>query len=108
MALGNFEQILGYFVPVVVFFLGLSAAAMLRLPRPPDDAGVFRAPLHPVPVTLFLLLVAAMVVMFAYGRTLQTLIGAGVAMLGIPASWVVIRRARPSFTGTGVILDSER
>jgi APA family basic amino acid/polyamine antiporter len=108
VALGTFDQILGYFIPVVVLFLGLSAAAILRLPRPPDDGRVFRAPLHPVPVIVFLVLVAAMVVMFAYGRTLQTLIGAGVAMLGIPVSWLVIKRTRPAFTGTDVILDSER
>jgi hypothetical protein len=49
-----------------------------------------------------------MVVMFAYGQTLQTLIGAGVVLLGIPVSWVVIRRSRPPLTGAGVILDSER
>ena len=108
VALGTFDQILGYFIPVVVFFLGLSAAATLRLPRPPDDGRVFRAPLHPLPVMVFLLLVAAMVVMFAYGRTLQTLIGAGVVMLGIPVSWIAIKRSRPALPGAGVILDSER
>jgi APA family basic amino acid/polyamine antiporter len=107
VALGTFDQILGYFIPVVVFFLGMSAAALLRLPRPPDDGRVFRAPWHPVPVIVFLLLVAAMVVMFAYGRTLQTLIGAGVALLGVPVSWVVIKRSRPSFADADVILDSE-
>lgn len=94
VALGTFDQILGYFVPVVVFFLGLSAAVILRLPRPPAADDVFRAPLHPLPVILFLLLVATMVVMFTYGRTVQTLIGAGVALLGIPVSWIVMRRSR--------------
>jgi hypothetical protein len=38
IALGTFDQILGYFVPAAVFFLGLSAAAVLRLPRPHDEA----------------------------------------------------------------------
>lgn len=107
VGLGTFDQILGYFIPVVVFFLGLSAAAMLRLPRPPDDGRVFRAPLHPLPVIVFLLLVAAMVIMFAYGRTLQTLIGTAVALLGIPVSWVVIKRSPPPFRGADVVLDSE-
>ena len=107
VALGTFDQILGYFIPVVVFFLGLSAAAILRLPRPPHDGRAFRAPLHPLPVIVFLLLVGAMVVMFAYGRTMQTLIGIGVVVLGIPVSWVVIKRRRPSFAGADVTLDSE-
>ena len=37
--LGTFDQILGYFVPAAVFFLGLSAAAVLVLPRPARVAG---------------------------------------------------------------------
>ena len=36
--LGTFNEILGYFVPVAVLFLGLSAAAVIVLPRPADGA----------------------------------------------------------------------
>ena len=86
IALGTFEQVLGYFVPVTVFFLGLSAAAILRLPRPDDDERVFRAPLHPLPIALFLVLVASVLVLFALGQPRETFIGAGIAALGIPAS----------------------
>ena len=90
--LGSFDQILGYFVPAAVFFLGLSAAAILVLPRPPDDPSVFRAPWHPVPIIVFLVLVVIMVALFAIGRPMQTLIGAVVVGLGIPVSWFVVRR----------------
>lgn len=90
--LGSFEQIVGYFVPAAVFFLGLSAAAILVLPRPPADPTVFRAPLHPLPIIVFLTLVVVMVAMFAVGRPVQTLIGAAVVVLGIPASRLVVRR----------------
>ena len=89
---GTFDQILGYFVPVVIFFLGLSAAAILVLPRPSRDAQVFSNPWHPLPIALFLVLVVVMMVLFALGRPMQTLIGAIVAALGVPASWFVIRR----------------
>ena len=89
---GTFDQILGYFVPVVIFFLGLSAAARLVLPRPARDAAVFRNPWHPLPIILFLLLVVVMIFLFAVGRPLQTLIGAAVAALGVPVSWFVVRR----------------
>jgi basic amino acid/polyamine antiporter, APA family len=92
VTVGSFEQILGYFVPAAVFFLGLSAAAILRLPRPPDDPAIFRAPWHPVPIIVFLVLVVIMVALFAVGRPMQTLIGAIVILLGIPASLIVIRR----------------
>ena len=90
--LGSFDQILGYFVPAAVFFLGLSAAAILVLPRPPDDPSVFRAPWHPLPIIVFLVLVVIMVALFAIGRPMQTLIGAVVVGLGIPVSWFVVRR----------------
>jgi APA family basic amino acid/polyamine antiporter len=92
--LGTFEQILGYFIPAAVFFLGLSAAAMLVLPRPPDNLAVFRAPWHPLPVIVFLVLVIVMIALFAVGRPLQTLIGGIVVALGIPVSRVVVKRGR--------------
>ena len=92
--LGSFDQILGYFVPAAVFFLGLSAAAILVLPRPPDDPSVFRAPWHPLPIIVFLVLVVIMVALFAIGRPMQTLIGAVVVGLGIPVSWLVVGRGR--------------
>lgn len=88
--LGSFDQILGYFVPVTVFFLGLSAAAVLRLPRPPADGNVFRAPLHPLPILLFLLLIASVLALFVFGQPTQTLLGAAVAAAGIPISFLVI------------------
>ncbi|MFN8579914.1 MAG: amino acid permease [Gemmatimonadaceae bacterium] len=94
VSIGTFDQILGYFIPAAIFFLGLSAAAILFLPRPSAESRVFRAPWHPLPIIVFLLLVAAMLFLFAVGRPVQTLIGAGVVSLGIPVSWVVLKRAR--------------
>jgi APA family basic amino acid/polyamine antiporter len=95
VTLGSFEQILGYFVPAAVFFLGLSAAAILVLPRPRDNIA-FRAPLHPLPILVFLVLVVVMVTMFAIGNPVQTLFGAFVVALGVPASWLFVpREPRP-------------
>jgi amino acid transporter len=104
--LGSFDQILGYFVPAAVFFLGLSAAAILILPRPPADPAVFRAPWHPLPIILFLVLVVVIVALFTMGRPVPTLIGAVVIALGIPVSFLVVKRpAVPtptdSFPSTG-------
>jgi basic amino acid/polyamine antiporter, APA family len=106
--LGSFDQILGYFVPAAVFFLGLSAAAILKLPRPPDDGTVFRAPWHPLPIIVFLVLVVVMVGLFAVGRPVQTLVGAGVVALGIPVSRLVIKRPRAGLAGSVPVLDSKR
>ena len=91
--IGSFNEILGFFVPGAVFFLGLSAAAVLVLPRPdPADARVFRAPLHPLPIAFFLVLIVAMMVLFAVGQPRETAIGAAIIALGIPVSYLVVGR----------------
>jgi APA family basic amino acid/polyamine antiporter len=87
--LGTFDQILGYFIPAAVFFLGLSAAAILIVPRPRDDGAVFRAPAHPIPIIVFLVLVAVIVTLFAVARPMQTLTSALVIALGIPVGWAI-------------------
>jgi APA family basic amino acid/polyamine antiporter len=91
--LGTFDQILGYFVPVTVFFLGLSAAAILKLPRPSVESPVFRAPGHPIPIVLFLVLIVSVLALFIAGQPVQTLLGTGVAAVGFIASLFVLRQA---------------
>ena len=90
--LSTFNDILGYFVPCAVFFLGLAAAAILVLPRPEVRADVFRTPLHPLPIALFLVMVATVLGAFILGQPRQTLLGALVVALGIPVSWFVVSR----------------
>jgi APA family basic amino acid/polyamine antiporter len=91
---GSFDAILGYFVPAAVFFLGLSATAILVLPRPSREASVFRAPLYPAPILVFLVLIVAVLSLFAMNRPLQTALGALVVALGVPVAGMVIGRAR--------------
>lgn len=81
--LGSFNDILGYFVPCAVFFLGLAATAVVILPRPDTRADVFRAPLHPLPYILFIVMVIAILALFITGQPRQTLLGALVVVLGI-------------------------
>jgi APA family basic amino acid/polyamine antiporter len=92
--LGTFDQILGYFVPAAVSFLGLSAAAVLVLPRPDRGASVFRAPLHPLPIAIFLVLIVGVLALFAMGRPVQTALGAVVVALGIPVARIVVPPTR--------------
>jgi basic amino acid/polyamine antiporter, APA family len=92
--LGTFNDILGYFVPCAVFFLGLAATAVLILPRPDASADVFRTPAHPLPVALFLVMVVSILALFVVGQPRQTLLGAAVVALGIPVSQLVRSRHR--------------
>jgi APA family basic amino acid/polyamine antiporter len=87
--LGSFNEILAFFVPGAVLFLGLSAAAILVLPRPTPAARVFRAPLHPLPILFFLVLIVAMLVLFAVGQPKETAIGAAIIVMGVAASYLV-------------------
>jgi APA family basic amino acid/polyamine antiporter len=89
--LGTFDQILGYFVPAAVFFLGLCVLALMVLPRP-TDATTFRVPGHPLPMVLFLVLIVAMLALFAVGQPRQTALGGAVVAAGIPIYSSVIRR----------------
>lgn len=84
--LGTFEQILGFFVPAAVFFLGLSAATLAVLPRPADDSQIFRAPWYPLPLIVFLVLVAIMVAFFAMGQPRQTLAAGAIVLMGAGVS----------------------
>jgi APA family basic amino acid/polyamine antiporter len=92
--LGTFDEILGYFIPEAVFFLGLSAAAILVLPRPAPDAPVFRAPAHPLPILTFLALIVGMLALFLLGQPRQTLLGAAVVALGVPVAWLIVPKPR--------------
>lgn len=92
--IGTFNQILGYFVPCAVFFLGLTAAAVLKLPRAESRADVFRMPLHPLPIAVFLVMVCVVLVLFVTGQPRQTLLGAAIVAAGIPVSGMFVRRGR--------------
>jgi APA family basic amino acid/polyamine antiporter len=89
--LGSFDQILGYFVPSAVFFLGLSAAALLRIDRSKEQERVFRTPLYPLPLLLFLFLITTILVLFVVGQPVQTVLGAAVVLIGLAVSAI----ARP-------------
>lgn len=91
--IGSFDQILGYFIPCAVIFLGLAAAVLMRLERttPPT---VFRVPAYPVPLVFFLGLVVTMLVLFAAGQPLQTLLGGMVVLAGLVVSRFAVASSR--------------
>ena len=80
---GTFEGILGYFIFVTVFFLGLTVAAVFVLRRRAGEAP-FSTPGYPVTPLFFLLLVAVLLVLLAASRPIQAALGAGIVALGIP------------------------
>lgn len=88
--LGSFEQILGYFVPMAVFFLGLSALSVVRFPRPDRGSSIFRTPWYPLPLVAFMALIGLMLALFVVGQPTQTSLGVAVTVLGLVVSrWAV-------------------
>jgi APA family basic amino acid/polyamine antiporter len=66
-------------------FVALAAAALLVVRRRAPGGTPFHAPGYPVTPMLFILLVAAVVVLVAINRPVQALAGCIVVLLGIPA-----------------------
>jgi APA family basic amino acid/polyamine antiporter len=93
VASGTFDQILAYFIFPTVVFLGLIVAATYRLR---DDLTSFRIPGFPITPLVFLLPVAALLVLLVLGNPLRALFGLGIVALGVPVySLTIGRRTHP-------------
>ncbi|HEX8068439.1 MAG TPA: amino acid permease [Pyrinomonadaceae bacterium] len=91
--LGTFNEIVAYFVFVVVGFVGLTAAAVFVLRRrAPADAARYRTPGYPLTPIIFLLLIALLLVLLAASNPRQVLLGVGVVALGLPVYYLFFRR----------------
>jgi APA family basic amino acid/polyamine antiporter len=85
VVLGNFQQIIAYFIFVAVLFLGLAVAGLFLLRRRPavESAGV-RTPGYPLTPIAFLALVALLLVLLGLRNPLQVAFGCAVVLAGLP------------------------
>jgi APA family basic amino acid/polyamine antiporter len=91
VALGTFDQIVAYFVFATVLFLALSVAALFVL-RHRQPGTVSPTPGYPVTPLLFLVLTAGLLALLVKGRPKESLLGAGVVVLGLPIYYLFFRR----------------
>lgn len=94
VASGTFNQIVAYFVFVTVLFVGLTVAGLFVLRRRAvavEDAAR-RTPGYPVTPTLFLVLVAALLILLAGHSPVQAALGVGIVGLGAPVYLVAFRQ----------------
>jgi APA family basic amino acid/polyamine antiporter len=91
---GSFDEIMAYFVFVVVLFVALSVAALFKFRR--DDAnGVrFLTPGYPVTPIFFLFMIALTLFLLGAGKPRQALYGVLVTALGFPVYRFLFRRKR--------------
>jgi APA family basic amino acid/polyamine antiporter len=93
---GSFEEIVAYFIFVVVVFLALTVAALfvLRRREGKGEGGEigYRTPGYPITPALFLALVAVLLVLLGAGRPRESLLGAAVTAAGLPVYFLIFRR----------------
>lgn len=92
VAIGTFDDIVKFFVFVVVIFIALTVAALFVLRRKDSPAGVYLTPGYPVTPLLFLLLVFILLFLLGSDNPKQALMGVAVTALGLPVYYLLFRR----------------
>jgi APA family basic amino acid/polyamine antiporter len=91
--LGTFNQIVSYFVFVVVIFLALTVAALFVLRRRGSaTAPEYATPGYPATPAAFLLLIVLLLILLAGGNPRQSLLGVAVVASGLPVYYLLFRR----------------
>lgn len=92
VGLGSFNQIISYFIFVVVIFVALTIAALFVLRRKDADRPKYLTPGYPFTPILFLLLVTLVLFLLGSNNSRQAFLGVGVVALGIPVYYLFFHR----------------
>jgi basic amino acid/polyamine antiporter, APA family len=92
--LGTFNQIVAYFIFVVVIFIGLTVATLFVLRRKDQVRPEYLTPGYPITPIIFLVLIAILLILLGSNSPGQSLVGVGVVMLSLPAYFLFRRRSR--------------
>ena len=94
--LGSFDQIISYFIFVVVGFIALTVAALFVL-RPTQPTNLeYVTPGYPITPVIFLVSVTLLLVLLAGNKPTQALLGSIAVALGIPFYYLLFRDKLPS------------
>jgi APA family basic amino acid/polyamine antiporter len=97
---GNFDQIVSYFLFVVVLFITLTVASLFVLRRRGGHAG-FRTPLYPFTPIMYLLLSALLLFLLASNNPKQACLGVLMVAAGLPVYYLVFRKGRTAVKNFG-------
>jgi basic amino acid/polyamine antiporter, APA family len=92
VTLGSFNQIISYFIFVVLIFIALTVVALFVLRRKQSDWPGVKTPGYPVTPIVFLLLVGLLLLLLGTNNPKQSFLGVAVVALGIPVYYIVFRR----------------
>lgn len=88
---GSFNEILSYFVFVVVVFIAFTVAALFKFRREDSDSVRYLTPGYPVTPMVFLIMIVLMLVLLGRNNPKQALLGVAVVALGLPVYFLVFR-----------------
>jgi APA family basic amino acid/polyamine antiporter len=94
VALGTFDQIVSYFIFVVVIFIALTVAAIFVLRRRSNAKSNYLTPGYPATPIIFLLLITLLLFLLGANNPKQALLGIAVVALGLPFYYLIFRRTR--------------
>lgn len=91
---GTFNDIISYFIFVVIVFVGLTVFALFRLRRRVSHDARYLTPGYPVTPIVFLALIVVLLVLLGGNNPKQALLGVAVVSLGLPFYLLVFRHRR--------------
>lgn len=92
VVLGSFNQIISYFIFVVVIFIALTVAALFVFRRKVQVSARFLTPGFPLTPIIFLVLIAVLLVLLGSNNLKGSVLGVGVVAMGLPAYYFLFRR----------------
>ena len=99
--IGSFQQIIAYFIFVAVVFLALTGAGLfIERSRDRHSPPAFLTPAYPLPLAIFLVLMSLLLVLLAFHRPLEALLGTAVVLAGLPVYSIFERKRKTHFTYT--------
>ena len=91
---GSFNEILSYFLFVVVVFIAFTVAALFKVRRESSDSVRYLTPGYPVTPVVFLIMIVFTLVLLGSNNPKQAFLGVAVVALGLPVYLLVFRNKR--------------
>lgn len=91
---GSFEQILSYFFFIVVLFIAIIVAGIFKIHNTEFDG--YKTTLYPITPIFFLTITAIVLFFIGMRNPMQTILGIGVVLLGIPVYYLFFKNSSES------------
>lgn len=92
VVVGRFDQIISYFIFVVVIFIAMTVVALFVLRHKERKRPAYSTPGYPFTPIAFLLMVALLLLLLGSSNPGQSLLGVGVVALGVPVYYFLFHR----------------